>query len=72
MSKAIKLRLKFKAMFKIIRKEFQNTVCQWVEIYKNGEYMTRMLVGGTGTKWEQSDKQIVDEYFNSLAIDRMF
>lgn len=54
-------------MYKIIRLEMQNALCQWVEVYKNGLYQACLLVGAT-----QTDSEIIDEMFNSCAISKMF
>ena len=54
-------------MYKIVRLEMQNTLCQWVEIYKNDKYLSRILVGK-----DQNDDDIVREYYNGLHISAMF
>jgi len=51
----------------IVKGEIFDKMSQWVEIFKNGEYQTRMLIG-VG----QSDKEIIDEYFNEIACHRDF
>jgi len=51
----------------IVKGEILDDINQWVEIFKNGEYQTRMLIG-VG----QSDKEIIDEYFNQIACHRDF
>jgi len=54
-------------MYKVIRLEMQNELCQWVEVYKNNVYQIRLLVGKN-----QTDKEIIAEMFNSLEISKMF
>jgi len=54
-------------MYKIIRLEMQNELCQWVEVYKDNVYQSRLLVGKN-----QTDKEIVSEMFNNWEISKMF
>ena len=63
----MKLKRKSKKMqnLTIVKVEIFKDINQWVEIFKNGEYQTKMLIG-VG----QSDKEIIDEYFNQIACER--
>ena len=54
-------------MYKVIRLEMQNELCQWAEVYKNGLYQSRLLVGK-----DQTDKEIIAEMFNNWQISKMF
>ena len=49
----------------IVKGEIFKNINQWVEVFKNGVYQTRMLVGSN-----QTDKEIIDEYFNQIACEK--
>jgi hypothetical protein len=51
--------------FQIVKGEIFKQINQWVEIFKNGEYQTRMLVGVN-----QTDKEIIDEYYNQVVCEK--
>ena len=53
--------------YSVKRLEMQNSICQWVEVYCNGSFKKRLLVGK-----DESDSDIIEEYFNSISIDAMF
>jgi len=50
--------------FQIVKCEIFKQINRWVEIFINGEYQTRMLVGVN-----QTDKEIIDEYYNQVACE---
>jgi hypothetical protein len=52
--------------------EMQNPVCHWVNVFLNGNYIGRILVGAKGSRYEQTKKSMIEEYFNSIAISNMF
>ena len=49
----------------IVKLDIVNEINQWVEIYSNGIFLKRMLVGTN-----QNDKEIIDEYYNQLNVDK--
>ncbi len=54
-------------MYEVVRLEALNELCQWCEVYKNGKYQARLLVVKT-----QTDREIIQEMFNSWEVSKMF
>ena len=54
-------------MYKVIRLEMQNELCQWVEVYKDNFYQSRLLV-----RKDQTDKEIIAEMLNNWLADDFF